>query len=124
MSCETCTNLKDVIRCNSKVSFGTYATADTSIVIYFKDLGTDKITRFEMDTAPITGGIVLTHGFSFRNGQTYKVWLNESGANMETMEQWTLTDATTTLTCGLVRFMDVFDSNGDREVVNAVTLTA
>lgn len=112
MSCETCTKLKDVVRCNTKIDFGTY-TPSISLNVYFEDLGTNKIRKSEA-TSSAGGDVVLTHGFNFRNGQTYRIWLNENDQVLTERKQWTLPDGTTTATCVLLRFMDVFDANSDR----------
>lgn len=120
MSCENCTELRDVIRCNSKINFGTY-TADASVNIYFKDLGTNKLHKVE-STVSGAGDLIVTHGLSFRNGQTYRIWLNEDDQTIEEMKQWTLPDGTTTTTCVLLRFLDAYDSNGDIVTQGTISL--
>ncbi len=122
MSCETCTELKDVIRCNTRITMGTY-DAITPIIVYWEDLGTGKVTYHSMTTAA-DGDIDLTHSFSFRNGQTYRFWINESDASMRDMAQFTLPDGKTTLTCGLIRFIDLHQEDGDKVTGSTVEFTA
>lgn len=100
---------------------GTY-TPITPIYVNWKDLGTGRLTRHSL-TTDAGGAILMAHEFNFRNRQTYMFWINETDVTVDTMEEWTLPDGTTTLTCGLVKMIDVYQEDGDRVTGSTVNFS-
>ena len=121
MACEACTHTQPVTRCNTIINLGTYGTNGTDLYIYFENLATGKERRVSA-TSGGAGELAITHSLEFTPNTTYKIWMNEQSANKSEEAQWTLPDATTTPSCVLVQFEDVYDNAGARVAQTTVDI--
>jgi hypothetical protein len=115
--------MKPLTRCNGRISMGRYTSNTTNLYVYFENLATRQVKRYETTTDGASL-ITLQHEDSLAPNTTYRIWLNEESLTQSEQVNWTLPDLTTSVSCVIQRFVDVFDADGNRVEQSTVTMEA
>lgn len=130
MSCSTCTRTIPINRClkylpyaGGLINLGVFVdgdgnpVGDTAIYIYLTHVGTGKTFRFE-DTTDVDGNIWFAMDVELMADTDYEIYITTQDAvNISDKENIEVANheggAPTTDDCFIIRFKDIFDSNGE-----------
>lgn len=105
--CSPCTQLKQISKCADSIIIGTVGSNNTEYHVYFKNLATGKIHRYDAISS-VAGLLTITGTFDFSNNQSYELWVNKVVTSV--MNEQNLTIGATTATCYTISFIKVYNT--------------
>lgn len=123
--CLPCTPTKELANCVTSIIIGTISQANTAVFVYFENMATGVITRFDVTSAAGTGVVTITKGsVIFVTGQDYEVWITLATAtSIDQRLSYNVNGQANPVFCTMASFKYVSTSTGTVPTYTTETLS-